>query len=584
MRVLFCALHFGYFRNFESVIGELAARGHQVHLAADEHDALGGEALVERLAAQHRGVTFGYAPSLDGAPWFRLVRKLRIAADYVRFHDEPFTSFRKTRQNLTREVPRLVLNMVNQGIGRARSGRKLLGQALRTAEGLMPISEASRAFIEAQDPDVVLLASVSAWRAPQFDHLRAARALGRRTGICVFSWDHLSSKAILRIAPDRVFLWNETQKREAIEWHQLPAERIVMTGAQCWDQWFERPPSRDRMAFCRSVGLDPNRPILLYVCSVMTPDPRESQFVQRWIDEVRRSADPRLRTAGILVRPHPERQREWNDVSLDHLENVALYGRNPITPDAKDDYFDSIYHSHAVVGLVTSAFMEAAVVGRSVHTLLLPEFEIYQEGVQHFRYLVEVEGGLLKVTRTFEAHLRELADVLSKPVERDAQNVRFMNAFVRPRGLDVPATPAFVDAVEQLAAATPMAAEVPGAMHAAAQPIVRAIARSADTGWLRPAARDTQEMQTDRLEAGKTAYKAEVAAERSQRTVEKQQRMKAHRRQRRLEQFEHARRKHVTRLTGRLKRTARAVSSPAEIRKYVARLKGHVKELMGARP
>ena len=117
---------------------------------------------------------------------------------------------------------------------------------LRGSEALMPISEASRQFIESHDPDVVLLASVTAWRLPQIDHLRAARALGRRTGVCVFSWDHLSSKALLRSVPDRILLWNDTQKREAIEWHDMPADRIVVTGAQCYDQWFDRAPSRDR--------------------------------------------------------------------------------------------------------------------------------------------------------------------------------------------------------------------------------------------------------------------------------------------------------------------------------------------------
>ena len=75
---------------------------------------------------------------------------------------------------------------------------------------------------------------------------------------------------------------------------------------------------------------------------------------------------------------------------------------------------------------------------------------MYQEGVQHFRYLMEVEGGLLKVTRTFAEHLAELSAALARPVGRDEQNVRFVRAFVRPSGLDVPATPAFVDAVEHI--------------------------------------------------------------------------------------------------------------------------------------
>src|SRR5690606_31250378 len=130
---------------------------------------------------------------------------------------------------------------------------------------------------------------------------------------------------------------------------------------------------------------------------------------------------------------------------------VALHGANPITRGAQDDYFDSLYHSQAVAGLVTSAFIEAAVVGRPVYSLMLPEFAIYQEGVQHFRYLLEAGGGVLRVTRSFPERLAQLSAALAAPVGRDEQNVRFVRAFVRPDGLDVAATPAFVRAVEDLA-------------------------------------------------------------------------------------------------------------------------------------
>jgi hypothetical protein len=604
VKVLFSAAHFAYFRNFESAIKAMADRGHHVHLAADEPESIGGQALVERLAAQSPRVTFGFAPALDDEPWFRLARKLRAASDYVRFHEEAFATFRKTRQTLRERVPQGVLQVMDRGVDRSRAGRRALGALLRTAETSMPISDASRAFIETHDPDVVLLASVTAWRLPQIDHLRAARALGRRTGICVFSWDHLSSKALLRSAPDRVLLWNETQKREAVEWHGIAPDRITVTGAQCYDQWFDRAPSRDRASFCRAVGLAADRPILLYVCSVMTPNPYESQFVMRWIEEVRRSADPCLREAGILVRPHPERMDEWKEVSLDRFANVALYGRNPVSPDAQADYFDSLYHSHAVIGLVTSAFLEAAIVGRPVHTLLLPEMEMYQEGVQHFRYLLEVEGGLLKVTRSFPAHLAELSEVLAgttgggstdarragasssdlaalRPMDRDAQNARFVRAFVRPQGLDVPATPAFVEAVEQMAAMAPLPAAVPPAWHRAVQPLVRAIARSAETGWLRSVLRDTPETVNDRAKAAKAVHRQAAAAAKAQRIAEKQRRLEERRRERRRHQVADSRRKHLTRLHGRVTSAARTARSGSAWRKQVARLKGRVKAMMG---
>ena len=87
--------------------------------------------------------------------------------------------------------------------------------------------------------------------------------------MCVWSWDHLSSKALIRDMPQRVFVWNDTQKTEAVRLHGVPSERVVVTGAQCYDQWFGRQPVRPRAEFCRRVGLQDDRPYLLYVCSAL---------------------------------------------------------------------------------------------------------------------------------------------------------------------------------------------------------------------------------------------------------------------------------------------------------------------------
>ncbi len=75
MRILFGALHFGYFRNHESAIVRLAERGHEVVLAADIEDPLGGRAIVERLTARFPNVTFRFTPSLAGWAWMPLARR-----------------------------------------------------------------------------------------------------------------------------------------------------------------------------------------------------------------------------------------------------------------------------------------------------------------------------------------------------------------------------------------------------------------------------------------------------------------------------------------------------------------------------
>ena len=101
----------------------------------------------------------------------------------------------------------------------------------------------------------MLVTPLIALGSSQIDYVRAARLLGIPTALCVWSWDHLSSKALIRELPDRVFVWNDTQKREAIQLHGVPASQILVTGAQCFDKWFGRQPSRDRGTFVRQIGL-----------------------------------------------------------------------------------------------------------------------------------------------------------------------------------------------------------------------------------------------------------------------------------------------------------------------------------------
>src|SRR5688500_11941993 len=139
--------------------------------------------------------------------------------------------------------------------------------AARALERGLPLDRELTSYIAAQQPDAVLITPRVDIGSPQLDHFAAAQALGLRTVLPVGSWDHLSSKSLLRSLPDAVVVWNEVQKQEAMEMHGVPAERIAVTGAQCYDQWWGRAPSRSRAAFCARVGLRADAPFILYVCS-----------------------------------------------------------------------------------------------------------------------------------------------------------------------------------------------------------------------------------------------------------------------------------------------------------------------------
>jgi len=562
MKLLFSAPHFAYFRNFESVLEMLAAQGHHIHLSADEAETFGGRALVERLAVSYSHVTYGSVPSAADEPWMRFAQKVRYALDYVRFCAPRYADVPKLRLRNVERAPRVVRWLMRA------VGASPVGGTLKWLERSMPRSAPMRSWLEELAPDAVILTSLTFSRSSAIEQLKAARGLGIPTAAAIMSWDHLSSKALLHIAPDRTFVWNEVQKREATGMHGLPPESIVVTGAQCYDQWFDRPPSRARDTFCADMGLDPSRPFVLYVCSAMSPVPTpvEPLFVKEWVTALRASGDPMLRDVGVLVRPHPERLKEWTDVSFDGFENVVVHGGTPIDATSKADYFDALIFSHAVIGLCTSAFLEAAIAGRPVLTLLLPAYRIHQDGMAHFRYLLEVEGGLLHAAPELSAHLRDLAGVLSRSAEREERNVRFLTAFVRPDGLEVPATPAFVSAVEQLAA-LPRTVDPRFARASASQRAVGWLAGATRTGvgnWLMMDAIDVARARSE-----------EQNDERKQAILERRSlyyETKARTRQENVRARDHEQ---------RLKEWAkwRRGLSP---RKQLARIKGGLKQLVGS--
>ena len=97
-----------------------------------------------------------------------------------------------------------------------------------------------------------------------------------------------------------------------------------------------------------------------------------------------------------------------------------------------------------MVGINTSAMVESFIQRRPVLTIGAPEFRDTQEGTLHFRHLLGASGGALQTAATLEEHVAQLRATLEDPDRRRDAIEAFLLAFVRPRGLDLPATPILV--------------------------------------------------------------------------------------------------------------------------------------------
>ncbi|MGE0592547.1 MAG: hypothetical protein AB7G23_10100 [Vicinamibacterales bacterium] len=456
MRLLFSVNNFGFLRNFEPALRLLAARGHQLHLVAERKDSVGGMRTIENLVAEHPDrITHGFAPKRKDDPWQAFAVQTRLCLDYWRYLEPRYDQAPSLRARAARQAPPLAAALPSWPLVGTRAGMRAVSALLDRAERLVPPGDTVERFLRDQRPDLILLTPLIYFGSTQVEYVRAARALGLRTVLGVGSWDHLTTKGLIHEMPDRVLVWNEMQKREAAELHGVSPDRVTVTGAQAYDHWFAQQPSSTREAFCAKVGIPADRAVLLYLCSSPFITPYEVGFVRSWIAAIRAASDPVLRRAAILIRPHPQNAAQWADFDATALDAVGIWpraGANPVDRDARADYYDSMFHSHAVVGVNTSALIESGIVGRPVYTVLTTEFAGQQEGTLHFQHLKNVNGGLLTVAASLDEHVAQLAVAVAQPPDA-ARSRAFVGAFVRPYGLDVPAATHFADAIEAEAAA-----------------------------------------------------------------------------------------------------------------------------------
>ncbi len=468
MNITFAVTKTTLLRHFVEAILELVARGHRVRIAASEH---GRKAGLPPGLRDVEGVELVDAPVVRGDDWEESARLLRTTLDYLRYLDRDFKGAVKLRARAlrklvqtatddarthfslrcgecdTRHVDENAVRMIMKG-GASKEIVRGLRRVLQLAETAMPPSAAITEFLSQDRPDALLVTPLVSFGSRQVDYLKSARALGIPAIFPVFSWDNLTTKGLIHELPDAVIVWNEVQKREAVDLHAVPEDRVTAVGAPRFDGFFTRRPSLSYEEYCAARDLATSQPTVVYLCSSEFVAGEEQAFINTWLDGVR--ANPALADANVVVRPHPRRVALWRDWPGQQRNGVYL-DRKPL-PGVDDDQalYETLYHCRAAVGLNTSAEIEAGILRRPVFTLAVPEFDGGQRQAPHFSYLLRSNGGFVEMAESLEEHFTQLASAVREDQNLDHIDA-FIERFVRPGGLSRPVAPIFADLVEEAA-------------------------------------------------------------------------------------------------------------------------------------
>ena len=469
-------------RNASAFLGALqglVARGHDVTVAVQERDEARDRRLAQQVASERFRVV--PCPSARIDEWGAVAPVERRLRDCLHILQPPFAGssalqvriFDKLRQELGLGLSAEALLEAFRAIPVDQTGR--IEAVLRLAEGSIPTSTLFDEFLASEKPDVLLISPLVHFGSAQADVAASARRLGIRTWMLLFSWDNLSTKGCMHVEPDLMFVWNERQRVEAQELHRFPPSRVIVVGAARFDPFFELRPTLAREEFHESLGLDPSRPTLLYLCSSRLIAPHEMPFIQRWLTALRASSSKAVRGCNVVVRPHPDLALLAEGVTFEghswstcpELDaHVARPFDDPRAVVLRTSYkdptglYESLWQSAAVVGLNTTAELEAGIVGRPVFTIQPDSSD--GDGARatvHFHYLTREQGGFVSTASGMEEHVAQLADALEHGA--DPAPIRsFIESFLRPHGIDRPVSPLLADALVQHA----------GTAHAVAMP------------------------------------------------------------------------------------------------------------------
>ena len=443
-RILFVGRSTVHFSLFQSVITSLLARGAEVELVFHEKESRnwkGGDlSTIEDYVRDHPTLKIGWLqPRRDRftKPIFT-TRELRTYRSYLtRDYTTPFY-VNRARRILSNALSRDWQERIETPFGQRLLKSGFADLVLRSLEAFTPADTGVLDFLETRRPDLVLLSPLNMRFSQETDYLKAAKRLGIPTMLYVLTWDNLSTKGLIQIMPDTVCLWNELQHRDAVNIHNVPPERIKITGAPFFDPWFERPSDLlTREDFCAKLGFRPDRKILLYLGSSFNIAPEEPWFVEAARAALDASSDPALRECQILVRPHFGNPKGYDRLSRDRL---VVWPEAGALPEQRQDFQDmqnSFFHADATLCINSSAMIISILLGLPTFSVRIPRYAETQANSVHFRHLEEL--GALHDLDGLGTFVHTLSAVWRGHDDKVEARREFARRFARPHGLDRPA-------------------------------------------------------------------------------------------------------------------------------------------------
>lgn len=227
-------------------------------------------------------------------------------------------------------------------------------------------SETALARFGRQAPAVFL--AMCPFRPNQMSAVAAARHRSIPVVAFITSWDNLSTKTRLLLRYDRYLVWSESMRNELLASDPgIPAPSVEIVGVPMFDMFADPSCFRSRAWLCQRLGLEPEKPIIVY-CLGSPNLIREEHGAVALLRSIAAPSEG-LETCQVVVRPHPG---FTGYRILDTISQFprAVVQRSALRTEEKGAFqsreailegINTMRHADVVINLSSTVMMDAAI-------------------------------------------------------------------------------------------------------------------------------------------------------------------------------------------------------------------------------
>lgn len=294
-------------------------------------------------------------------------------------------------------------------------------------------------YFDKYQPALVFLPHLPAVLERAF--LRSARRRRIKTVGMIHAWDNITlSKYPFRLLPDRLIVYNEIIKREAVRYLDMPSEDIYVAGWPHFD-FYVHTERISRSEFCQKLGIDPLKRIILFASIGSALNPTEIQVLEILEEAISKKQLPD--DLVIIFRQHPTEKTQpdvqkfmphtiFDDSKTTILTDERSYSE--ILTQDMNHLADSIYHAAVTINTASTMSIDAAVFDKPIINI---GFDGYEEKPlhqsvrrfytpSHAHYQPIVKSGGIRIADSFDQLLELISMYLIEPKTDSAGRSRIV--------------------------------------------------------------------------------------------------------------------------------------------------------------